>query len=554
VLIRNDSILHSVNWAYRIHEHKTGLKVVTKPKAIRNQKSEAQAKGKAGWLAAIVEGAHDAIISEDLEGVITTWNVAAQKLYGYTPAEAIGKPITLISPMDRIAEEAQSFERLRRGAQSIHFETIRRRKDGSHVEISLTISPVRDRDGKLIGASGIAQDITKRKQAEGAVQKSEQHLRNVLNTLFSFVGVLAPDGTLLEVNRSALQVSGVAFDDVYKKKFWDCFWWSYSTELQEKIRHAVERAAAGEPSRFDVDALLVGNRFLPIDFMIAPMRDERGQITHLIPSATDLSERKRAEEALREAQAKLRQHADDLETIVAERTGQLRQSNDELEAFSYSLSHDMRAPLRAMQGYAGMVLEDFGAVLGDNGRDYLVKIRGSASRMDRLVQDVLALAQLSREPISFENISLEQLISEIVDERPEFQAPRAEIILERPLLEVSAHQASVTQCLTNLLDNAVKFVKPGVTPQVRIRTEPAGDFIKLWIEDNGIGIDENSQSRLFQIFTRLHAVTEYQGSGIGLAIVRKAVERMGGQAGLETEPGKGSRFWLELPRSVPPSA
>jgi len=527
---------------------------VTKPKVIRKKRSPPEPAELDGWSGAIVSGSHDAIISTDPQGVIATWNPAAQKLYGYSASEAIGKPIALILPPDRAGEEAQLFERLRLGGEVVHFDTIRRRKDGGHVEISLTVSPVRDGDGNLIGASGIAQDITERKRAEGVVQKSEQHLRNVLNTLFSFVGVLAPDGTLLEVNRSALQVSGVAFDDVYKKKFWDCFWWSYSTDIQEKIRRAVERAAAGEASRFDVDALLTGNRFLPIDFMIAPMRDPRGQITHLIPSATDLSERKRAEEALREAQAKLRQHADVLETTVAERTAQLRQSNEELEAFSYSLSHDMRAPLRAIQGYSGMVLEDCGQALSPDGKELLKKIRGSAARMDRLVQDVLALAQLAQEPISCETISVEKLISEIVSERPELQAPRAEIIIERPLLAVSAHEASLTQCLTNLLDNAVKFVKSGVTPRVRIRTESAGDLVKVWIEDNGIGIDSKGQSRMFQIFTRLHAITEYQGSGLGLAIVRKAVERMGGHAGVESKPGKGSRFWIQLPRGVIPAA
>jgi PAS domain S-box-containing protein len=544
--------LHSAIWLYCYSSTGKGFSL-NKPKVIRKKRSPAQFGPQDGWLAAIVEGSHDAIISEDLGGIITTWNAAAKKLYGYTAREAIGKPIALILPPDRAGEEAKLFERLRRGGEVVHFDTVRRRKDGRRVEISLTISPVRDGDGNLIGASGIAQNITERKRAESVVQKSEQHLRNVLNTLFSFVGVLAPDGTLLEVNRSALQVSGVAFDDVYKKKFWDCFWWSTSTDVQEKIRRAVERAAAGEASRFDVDALLVGNRFLPIDFMIAPMRNNRGHITHLIPSATDLSERKRAEEALREAQAKLRQHADDLEATVAKRTAELRQSNDELEAFSYSLSHDMRAPLRAIQGYSSMVLEDCGGALNDNGKDLLKKIRGSAKRMDRLVQDVLALAQLAQETISFEPISVESLISEIVNERPELQSPRAEIIIKRPLLTVSAHQASLTQCLTNLLDNAVKFVKPGVIPRVRIRTESTGDWVKLWIEDNGIGIDSKGQSRLFQIFTRLNAITEYQGSGIGLAIVRKAVERMGGQTGLESVAGKGSRFWIQLPRGVIPS-
>jgi len=147
-------------------------------------------------------------------------------------------------------------------------------------------------------------------------------------------------------------------------------------------------------------------------------------------------------------------------------------------------------------------------------------------------------------------VNVEKLAREIIHERPEFQPPRADVSIQSPLLPVLGHEASLTQCLTNLLANAVKFVPPGATPRVVMGSEQHGKRVRLWISDNGIGIAPEAQRRIFDMFQRLHKDSEYEGTGIGLAIVRKAIERMGGQAGVESEPGKGSRFWLELPAAV----
>jgi signal transduction histidine kinase len=235
-----------------------------------------------------------------------------------------------------------------------------------------------------------------------------------------------------------------------------------------------------------------------------------------------------------------------LEQTVAARTASLREAVEQMEEFSYSVSHDLRAPLRAMRAYAGVLLEDYGNRLDDTGRTYLEKIQRASDRMDRLTQDVLSYSRVARTHVQPEAIVLESLIEDVVHQYSHLQPPAAEIELARPLLKVLGHETSLGQCVSNLLNNAVKFVSPGVKPRVRIRTEKKGRSVIVWFEDNGIGIKPEFQSRIFQMFERVHPEANYEGTGIGLTIVRKAVEKMGGKVGVESDGRNGSRFWLEL--------
>jgi PAS domain S-box-containing protein len=362
-------------------------------------------------LAAIVEGSDDAIVSKNLQGIVTTWNPAAQRIFGYTAEEMIGQPIMRLMPPDRVSEEQQILARLQQGQRVDHFQTVRRRKDGQLIDVSLTISPIRDKDGVIVGASKIARDVTE----------------------------------------------------------------------------------------------------------------------------------------LRKAQQRLEAHAAELESKVRERTAKLQETVSELEAFSYSLSHDMRAPLRAITSYTEIVMEDCGAKIPE-GLDYLKKVVNSANRLDRLIRDVLNFARISREQIEVVPTDVNRLLDDIVRERPELQSTRVTLRVEPSLLPVLAHEALLTQCLTNLIENAIKFVAKGTRPNVRIYTEDVGARVRVCVADNGIGIDPEGQKRLFGIFQRLNPGPTYKGTGVGLAIVRRAVERMAGAVGVQSTPGLGSVFWIELPQ------
>jgi signal transduction histidine kinase len=209
----------------------------------------------------------------------------------------------------------------------------------------------------------------------------------------------------------------------------------------------------------------------------------------------------------------------------------------------------LRAPLRAVQSHLQIFLEDYGPKIDDEARAILEKVIGAAQRMDRMVLELLTFTRLSHEPVAIARVDIEKLVREIIRDRTEFQSPNATITVDNPLLPVMGNEVSLNQCLINLLDNAVKFVEAGTVSRVRIYTEPKGDMVRLWIEDNGIGISAEHQAQLFRMFQRV-ARRDYPGTGIGLAIVRKAIERMGGSAGIESEVGEGSRFWLELPRAT----
>jgi PAS domain S-box-containing protein len=281
------------------------------------------------------------------------------------------------------------------------------------------------------------------------------------------------------------------------------------------------------------------------EMTITPVTNAEGEVTHFIAIKQDISERKRAEAELVAAR-------DKLEETVAERTVQLVEANTNLQTFAYTAAHDLRSPLRSIKAFTGFALEEYGAALGDTGRSYLQRVAQSADQMERLLTDLLEYSKLSQTELKLEPVALNQAVNEALAMlEADILALRAEIQVEGNLPAVRGHPATVVLILTNFISNALKFTARGVPPQIRIRAEQTSTFVRVWVSDNGIGITPEQLHRLFQVFQRLHSKQTYPGTGLGLAIVRKGAERMGGRVGVESDYGRGSRFWIELPSATP---
>ena len=334
------------------------------------------------------------------------------------------------------------------------------------------------------------------------------------------------------------------------------------TFLLEFPRSVVYRPVEGFQRRLGLIALIVV--LLGLAATVAFSRTITGPLAELSEAAEDMAAGdysrhvtvRRKDEVARLAENfnlmmdRVRDSTTTLEDRVRERTRELQERNDDLEAFGYSISHDLRAPLRAMQGFSQIILEDYGDKLDDKGRQHAGRIVTAAKRMDELIRDLLAYSRLSRTNLETAPVSLENVVKEAMAQlEAEMQKAGAHVQVTEPLPSVRGHLSTLSQVVANLLGNSVKFVRPGLAPEVRVRAEARNGHVRLWVEDNGIGIRAEHQQRIFNVFERLHTNDQYPGTGIGLAIVKKGMERMGGSAGVESVFENGSRFWIELPRA-----
>jgi light-regulated signal transduction histidine kinase (bacteriophytochrome) len=246
----------------------------------------------------------------------------------------------------------------------------------------------------------------------------------------------------------------------------------------------------------------------------------------------------------------LSRNREELESLVKQRTTQLEETTAQLNDFCYSIAHDLRAPLRAQNAYAKILLEDFGPALGEAGQDFARRIIRAAEKLDRLVHDLLSHVSLSRENISLDRVNLASVVAQVrTDFGEQIEQAAAEVTVGRVEGAVLAHEPSLNLIIANLVSNALKYSQPGVPPVISIWSENRENGkVRLWVQDHGIGIKPEYQQKIFGVFQRLHTEDAYPGTGIGLALVRKGLERMGGQVGVESELGKGSRFWIDLIR------
>jgi len=386
-------------------------------------------------------------------------------------------------------------------------------------------------------------DITDRVEARAVMRASEIRYRRLFEAARDGILIVDPDTRkITEANPFMTELLGYRRDELLGKELWEIG----LLKDEAASREAFFELQQNHFIRYENLPLQAKTgKHHEVEF-VSNLYEEDGRYV-IQCNIRDITERKQAEEVLLNATDQISRHAAHLEQVVTERTGQLRETISELEGFSYSVSHDMRAPLRAMQSYGQYLVDEYGSKLDEKGANYLQQIMRAAVRLDRLIQDVLSYTRIIHSSVPMEPVDLDRLVRDIVETYPNGQPIKPQISIKGTLPKVIGNEALLTQCISNLLGNGAKFVSPGTTPRLEVSAEVREQaMIRVWFKDNGIGIAPENHERVFRLLERIHPATDYEGNGIGLTIVRKAVERMGAQAGFESELGKGSNFWIQL--------
>jgi PAS domain S-box-containing protein len=397
-------------------------------------------------------------------------------------------------------------------------------------------------DEKALLENAVARvwPLLERAQIEENLRRSEEALSRIAAVVESSDDAIISkslDGIIMSWNAGAERIFGYTADEIIGQSILKLI----PAELQKEEPGIIERLKKGERiDHYETVRLAKGGRAIDISLVVSPIKDSRGKVIGASKIARDITESVQAKRML----ANSRQ---ELERLVNERTASLQEAVSQMEEFSYSVSHDLRAPLRAMQGYATALLEDYGSKLDGQGREYLEHIASASHRMDRLTRDVLVYSKIPRTSFKPQPVAMEKLVSDIVEQNVPGETKHASITIESPLLPMLGNESFLAQSVSNLIDNAVKFASKERPLQVRIRSEKQGGQVRLWVEDNGIGILPEHQARVWGMFERIYPQHLYEGTGIGLAIVRKTIERMDGTVGLVSDGATGSKFWIQLP-------
>jgi PAS domain S-box-containing protein len=509
---------------------------------------------------ALAEHAPVGIFQTNAQGERTFINEYWCRMAGLSLEDALGHGwLSSVHPDDRDRVEAAWRASACIGAPFACEHRLLRR-DGVVIWVQARAIQLRDASGCGNGHIGTVADITERKLAEFALRESEKRFRIVASRAPVGIFMADPQGNTVFVNASWSAISGLNPEEAKGQG------WAHAIHPDDRdrvLREWQEAVRDGVSSKAEFRFLRSDGTVTWVHGNAVQLRDTNGRLTGYIGTVADFTERKEAEIALREneeryrllaeelrvTQAQLMAHADDLEQKVELRTASLREANVQMEEFSYSVSHDLRAPLRAMNAYATALTEDYADRLDDTGRDYLRRIQRSSQRMEKLTYDVLNYSRVARAEIVMVDVDLKALLRDVVSQYAELQPQSADLVIDEPLHVVRGHELSLGQCLGNLLTNAAKFVAPGVRPKIRVSTSAANGIVRVSIADNGIGIRPEHQGNLFHMFERVPTAVPYEGTGIGLAIARKAIEKMGGRYGVESDGQNGSRFWIELPQA-----
>ncbi|MBV8616968.1 MAG: PAS domain S-box protein, partial [Acetobacteraceae bacterium] len=435
---------------------------------------------------------------------------------GLTRAEALGESWARVPHPDDLPRVAAAWSHALATGQPYDSEHRIRMADGSYRWMRSRAVPRRDpASDAVLRWYGATEDVHDRHEAEAALREGEARFRATFEQAAVGMAHVALDGTWLRVNHRLCTKLGYTAAELRARTFQDI---THPDDLEADINNA-RRLLAGEVANYSMEKRYIrkDGATLWAELTVALVRDAAGAPLYFISAIANISARKAAETALRDLAATL-------EARVGECTRQLSEVVAALDAFASSVSHDLRAPLRAMEGFARILLEDHAEALGPEGRRYAGRIVAAAARMEGLIQDLLAYSRLSRDAVELVPVELDRAVDRAVAELREGGAPggaQAEVAVRRPMPRVLASRVVLGQILANLLSNAAKFTLPDQPARIRAWAEERpGDRVRLWVEDEGIGLAPGHLGRVFNVFERLHGQETYPGTGIGLAIVR----------------------------------
>ncbi|MCE9625139.1 MAG: PAS domain S-box protein [Deltaproteobacteria bacterium] len=480
----------------------------------------------------LVETSHDLIWSVDAEGRWTFLNrKAARRIYGYDPEEMLGRPFTDFESPEQAAKDLEVFGKVKEGQPFFQYETIHVRKDGQPVYLSYNAIVIRDEAGKVIGTTGTATDVTARRLAEEKLKESEERIRTIVDHALDAVVVIDAEGRIVYWNPQAEKIFGWSTLEAMGRKDTELLIPPRFHELYLKIRRRFLRTGQeGMLNRLvqTVARHSDGSEF-PVEITVSPLR--WGNDFLFSAFIRDITERKKAEEDIRR------------------KTLELARSNTELQDFAYVASHDLQEPLHKIIAFGDRLKLHAGGGIGEKALDSLERIQKAALRMRQLIDDLLQYARVTTRAKPFEKVELESVLKEALNVLEWRVSETDAQIRWEGLTDLQADRSQMLQLFQNLLGNALKFHAPGSVPQVRVSSGVSEQgFLEIVVEDQGVGFDAKFAEVIFKPFQRLHGRQEYEGTGMGLAICQKIVQRHGGSISVQSELGKGARFTIRLPK------
>ena len=486
---------------------------------ITEQKKNAELRER---LAAIVDSSDDAIVGKDLNGIILSWNRGAERIFGYTAEEVIGRHISLIAAPERADEIPDILARVSRGERIDHYETLRKTKDGRILTVSLTVSPIRDAAGTIIAASKIARNITEQKMSFAL----NERLAAIVES--SDDAIISKDlqGYIRTWNKGAERIFGYTSDEIIGRHISILA----APDRVDEIPNILDRIRRGERvDHYQTKRKTKSGRILTVSLTVSPIRDAAGTIVGASKVARDITDRERHEQELRQA------------------NDALSRSNADLQQFVYSASHDLQEPLRMVSIYSELLKKEFGEKLGPDAAEYIGYTVQGALRMEQLLHDLRAytLASTSAQEAT-EEIDARIVLDKALQNLETAIKDSGASISVGALPHVRLLGFQLEQIFQNLIGNAIRY-RNNVPLRIEVAARLQEQYWLFSIQDNGIGIGPEYKEQVFELFKRLHSVAEYPGTGMGLAICKRIVERAGGRIWVESELGRGATFFFTIP-------